>query len=81
MLSWFTELEAGSNLPVCRIKNGFAAAVGSGEGREAYCDLKVFVIVTGNSGLRLIGEIQIHDVELYVLKLKASRGLNLVIGL
>ena len=72
MLSWFTK-EVETGLSVCRIKNNFAAAVSAVGGKDTYCDLKIFVVVTGKSGLRLICEIQIHDVELYLLKLKVSR--------
>ena len=72
MLNWFTK-EVETGLSVCRIKNNFAAAVSAVGGKDTYCDLKIFVVVTGKSGLRLICEIQIHDVELYLLKLKVSR--------
>jgi hypothetical protein len=66
---WFTEGEAETGLVVCRLKNSFAAAcdiAASG----GYRDLKLFVLFEGASGLRIIGEIQIHDMQLYLLKLK-----------
>ena len=66
---WFTEGEAETGLVVCRLKNSFAAAcdiAASG----GYRDLKLFVLFEGAGGFRIVGEIQIHDMELYLLKLK-----------
>ena len=65
---WFLEGGAAAGLPVCRVKNGFAA--GDGDVVDGYRDLKVYVTFEGPMGLRIIGEIQIHDRALHELKLK-----------
>jgi hypothetical protein len=59
VLSWFTSAQA--RMPVCRIKNLFALdhALPSAEGSMGYRDLKVFVLMEGFGGLRIIGEIQV----------------------
>jgi hypothetical protein len=59
VLSWFTAAQA--RMPVCRIKNLFALdhALPSAEGSMGYRDLKVFVLMEGFGGLRVIGEIQV----------------------
>jgi hypothetical protein len=49
-------------MPVCRIKNKFAQDDTSAltEGAAGYRDLKVFVLMEGFGGLRIIGEIQVE---------------------
>jgi hypothetical protein len=66
---WFTEHEAETGLVVCRLKNTFSAAHDT-QALGGYRDLKLFVLFEGAGGLRIIGEIQIHDMQLYLLKLK-----------
>ncbi len=75
MLSWFAGNDKETGLPVCRIKNGFAAAAAADQQNE-YSDIKVFVVVTGAGGLRIIGEIQIHDINLFLLKRKVRALLS-----
>ena len=64
--------EAQPCLHVCRIKNGFASPAAEG----GYRDLKLYVLLRSRRapGLRIIGEIQIHDDRLHYLKLVNVSG-------
>jgi len=71
VIQWFTEHEEENSLPVRRLKNKFSRpeeAVANG-----YRDVQLGVLFTGSTGLKIIGEIQIHDLELYRLKLKMHK--------
>ena len=70
VLSWFAAPQAVASLPICRLKNKFSFP--SERVPDGYRDLQICVLFTGSSGLSIIGEIQIHDAELYALKLKVS---------
>ena len=62
VLSWFIDSSEETGLPICRIKNGFAEegnSAGAAGGSSGYRDLKVFVLLTGPGGLKIIGEIQV----------------------
>ena len=56
----------GPSLTVCRLKNSFALSRSSVP--DGYRDIKLFVIFTGNGGLKIIGEVQVHDRGMYKLK-------------
>ena len=77
---WFTEHEAKTGLVVCRLKNTFSADCDI-QATGGYRDLKLFVLFEGKSGSRIIGEIQIHDMPLYLLKLKVCVRLDPLICL
>ena len=77
VLRWFVE-GAGvgrRRLPVCRVKNKFARGAAAVDG---YRDLSLSVVVTadvtanGDGGLRIIGEVQLHDRALHNLKLQVN---------
>jgi hypothetical protein len=55
---------------VCRIKNKFSFAKEDIVG--GYRDLMIGVVFEDKSGLKIIGEIQIHDKFLYDLKSKVG---------
>ncbi len=40
---------------------------------DGYRDLMLCVLYTGSHGLRIIGEIQIHDRRLYALKMRMHK--------
>mmetsp|Transcript_14218 Transcript_14218/g.30377 ORF Transcript_14218/g.30377 Transcript_14218/m.30377 type:complete len:1807 (+) Transcript_14218:1506-6926(+) len=67
--SWFVSEQnvGGGPLTVCRVKNKFSLANADLVG--GYRDLMVCGILEGSGGLRIIGEIQIHDKQLHDLKL------------
>ena len=79
MQRWFLESGNGSEsgcmgLPVCRVKNKFSRSAAVTDG---YRDLSLSVIVAergdsgcGEGGLRIIGEVQIHDRAMHNLKLQ-----------
>ncbi len=72
VLSWLLEQQDPAGLKICRVKNKFAfSAPHAGDG---YRDLQICVLFKGSSGLSIIGEIQIHDAELFDLKQKVSLG-------
>ena len=80
VLAWFTEHEKETGLKVCRIKNKFAFH--ENQVADGYRDLKLFVLFEGMSGLKIIGEIQIHDKVLHILKLKVwSNHINFCVYL
>lgn len=68
---------------MCRVKNGFAAAPSppplpglaapspAAAAADGYRDLKVYVVLRSGAagGLRIVGEIQIHDERLHYFKL------------
>ncbi|EKX52799.1 hypothetical protein GUITHDRAFT_133234 [Guillardia theta CCMP2712] len=64
---WFLELQDDS-LCVCRVKNKFSCSVV----QDGYRDLKLYVILHAQH-LRIIGEIQLHDRELYDVNVKMHR--------
>ena len=84
-MCWFTDNELETGLPVFRVKNAFAFQLevangckgpvdgaGASGPSPGYRDIKVFasVKVQGSGGAQIIGEIQVHDVELHALKQK-----------
>lgn len=61
---WFTNCEATTGLPICRVKNGFRPASDYKlelQAAPTYHDLKLFVLFEGTCGLRIIGEIQVTN--------------------
>jgi hypothetical protein len=68
VLGWFAELQEETGLRICRIKNRFCSMYG--DSADGYRDVKLYLAFTAACGLRIIGEVQIHDAELYDLKLK-----------
>ncbi len=73
VLSWFAGCgdgqRVGDGLVVCRLKNKFALP--AEELKGGYRDVMVFVVYTDpESGLRIIGEIQVQDKVLHDLKSK-----------
>jgi len=62
---------AGERLQVCRIKNGFALP--RAEVSDGYRDVKLFLLFTGPGGLRIVGEVQVHDRDLFDLKQRMHR--------
>mmetsp|Transcript_30394 Transcript_30394/g.80790 ORF Transcript_30394/g.80790 Transcript_30394/m.80790 type:complete len:1308 (+) Transcript_30394:142-4065(+) len=71
---WFLEgidCEEGT-LRVCRVKNMFA--LDRADVRDGYRDLKLFLVFKdAESGLSIIGEVQINDKSLYDIKLKMHK--------
>ena len=67
MLSWFEEEGAEIGLSVCRVKNKFSQSASVADG---YRDLSLSVIFFDASGLKIIGEVQIHDHAMHELKLQ-----------
>ncbi len=65
---WLIEDGERLGLPVVRVKNKFAMENSSEY--DGYRDVMLCVLFTGATGLRIICEIQIHDVRLYQLKLQ-----------
>ena len=63
-MRWFTNYEVDTGLRICRVKNGFASKGDS----DGYRDLKLCMLFSSRDGLRIIGEIQIHDSMLFDLK-------------
>ena len=70
VFSWFTEQQY-TGLPICRMKNKFSFP--TEKVPDGYRDLQLCVLFQGSNGLSIIGEIQIHDLELHELKLKVRR--------
>jgi hypothetical protein len=68
VLAWFLEQQEYTGLPICRMKNKFSFP--TERVPDGYRDLQICVLFQGSSGLSIIGEIQIHDLELHELKLK-----------
>ena len=68
VVSWFASNEDETGLRLCRIKNKFAFSDDDLLG--GYRDVMVSVIFEGVGGLRIIGEIQVHDRTIFELKLK-----------
>jgi hypothetical protein len=58
--------DVNCSLTVCRLKNSFALQRSSVP--DGYRDIKLFAIFTGRNGLKIIGEIQMHERALYTLK-------------
>ena len=63
ILSWLREPKCG--VSVCKIKNKYAAGTDVSDG---YRDLAVNVLFEGDHELRIIGEIQMHVKDFWVLK-------------
>jgi len=61
--SWFLDEESSSR--VCRFKNRYAE---DAEVNDGYRDVSLYVIVTAPSGLKIIGEVQIHVEDSWILK-------------
>ena len=62
---WFED-ERKTRLPICRVKNKFAMQTVP----DGYRDLTLCVIFTGECGLKIIGEIQIHDKQIHDIKMQ-----------
>eukprot|EP00960_Hanusia_phi_P015859 467414-Hanusia_phi.AAC.2 len=62
---WFED-DKSTKLPICRVKNKFAMQTVP----DGYRDLTLCVIFTGESGLKIIGEIQIHDKQIHDIKVQ-----------
>ena len=72
VVHWFLMTQASTGLTVCRIKNKFL--VPEREVPDGYRDIALNVIFTEpQSGLKVIGEIQVHDRTLHELKLKMHK--------
>ena len=67
VLEWFDEDGAAAGLIVCRMKNKFALHADVSDG---YRDLSLSVVFVDASGLKIIGEVQIHDASMHQLKLQ-----------
>ena len=66
-MGWFLGQESGQEpLPVVRLKNKFAAPENTLVG--GFRDIMICVIFTGSGGLKIIGEIQIHDRKYFEIK-------------
>jgi len=64
---WFLNKAEDTGMPVCRIKNKFAANY-SATRSDGHRHISLNVLYTDDRGLRIIGEIQIHDINLYGIK-------------
>ncbi|EKX49440.1 hypothetical protein GUITHDRAFT_162182 [Guillardia theta CCMP2712] len=71
VMKWFQEGGQSSKLRVCRVKNKFA--YDKQDVQDGYRDLSLAVLFQGPRNLRIIGEIQLHDLSLYNLKTKMHR--------
>jgi len=69
VFKWFDSLDASSGISVCRVKNKFM----SSESEDGYRDLTICVLFTTSCGMRIIGEIQVHDKKIHQLKLKMHK--------
>lgn len=58
-------------LPVVRVKNKFAME--NSDEYDGYRDMMLCVLYTGDMGLRIISEVQLHDVRLHELKLQMHK--------
>jgi hypothetical protein len=67
VLGWFAT--ESSRLVLCRVKKKFARTSCIDDG---YRDLSLSIVFSDSSGLRLIGEVQIHDREMHELKLQVG---------
>lgn len=63
---WFVETQDHTGLIVCRIKNKFLLP--DAEVEDGYRDVSLNVLFEAENGLKIIGEIQVHDRQLYELK-------------
>lgn len=70
-VAWFINSGSDFALPSVRIKNKFAMQDSSEY--DGYRDLMISVLYTGDKGLRIIGEIQLHDRRMYELKVKMHK--------
>jgi len=69
VFKWFDDLDASSGISVCRVKNKFMPS----ESQDGYRDLTICVLFTTTCGMRIIGEIQVHDRKIHQLKLKMHK--------
>uniref|UniRef100_A0A7S0N6I7 Uncharacterized protein n=2 Tax=Cryptomonas curvata TaxID=233186 RepID=A0A7S0N6I7_9CRYP len=67
---WFSNHEDQTSLIVCRVKNKFSANTHVTDG---YRDFQMCVVFTDANGLRIIGEIQVHDKQLHDLNLRMHK--------
>jgi len=67
----FVDTQSQTGLTVCRIKNKFLCS--DFEAEDGYRDVTVNVLFEAENGLKIIGEIQVHDRELYELKDKMHK--------
>eukprot|EP00291_Cryptomonas_curvata_P027473 CAMPEP_0172208936 /NCGR_PEP_ID=MMETSP1050-20130122/34795_1 /TAXON_ID=233186 /ORGANISM="Cryptomonas curvata, Strain CCAP979/52" /LENGTH=560 /DNA_ID=CAMNT_0012888675 /DNA_START=1 /DNA_END=1683 /DNA_ORIENTATION=- len=67
---WFSNHEDETSLIVCRVKNKFSANTHVTDG---YRDFQMCVVFTDANGLRIIGEIQVHDKQLHDLNLRMHK--------
>ncbi len=77
VLGWFMDHQEANNLTIRRVKNKFAWL--PEQVLHGYRDVQMSVIFVGRSNLGIIGEIQIHDKELYKLKHKVKFLVKLLI--
>jgi hypothetical protein len=75
VLGWFMDHQQTNNLAIRRVKNKFAWS--PDQVLHGYRDVQMSVIFVGRSSLGIIGEIQIHDQELYKLKHKVDSKSNI----
>ena len=68
---WFLDTQHQSGLQVCRIKNAFALP--DDEVPDGYRDVSINVLFVDGDGLKIIGEIQVHDRSLYEFKNKMHK--------
>jgi hypothetical protein len=72
VVRWFLMAQASTGLTVCRVKNKFL--VPEREVPDGYRDIALNIIFTEpQSGLKVIGEIQVHDRTLHEIKLKMHK--------
>uniref|UniRef100_A0A7S4P8H4 Receptor ligand binding region domain-containing protein n=1 Tax=Guillardia theta TaxID=55529 RepID=A0A7S4P8H4_GUITH len=69
IFEWFNSLDESSGIKVCRVKNKFIAS----ESQEGYRDLTIGVLFTTNCGMKIIGEIQLHDKKIHQMKIKMHK--------
>eukprot|EP00277_Geminigera_cryophila_P018561 CAMPEP_0179450050 /NCGR_PEP_ID=MMETSP0799-20121207/33907_1 /TAXON_ID=46947 /ORGANISM="Geminigera cryophila, Strain CCMP2564" /LENGTH=589 /DNA_ID=CAMNT_0021243527 /DNA_START=146 /DNA_END=1916 /DNA_ORIENTATION=- len=62
ILGWFLEEK---DSPVCRFKNRYAE---DADVQDGYRDVSIYLIVTAPNGLKVIGEVQIHVEDSWILK-------------
>jgi len=70
MVRWFLQSQDQTGLTVCRIKNKFLLT--EYEAEDGYRDVSLNVLFEVG-GLKIIGEIQVHDTQLNQLKSKMHK--------
>lgn len=70
---WLINEGPSVGLPVVRVKNKFSVPPSHAGEYDGYRDIMLSVVFRSEGGLKIIGEVQLHDQRMFDIKVKMHR--------